>query len=348
MVRAQRRQTISLLPLLVILLFFSGCAGVDPTTTIGYKPPFLPVELDIDSNGQISIAGSASIVTAVGTFSLTEDIAAKQQTTDTALLVIIRHKQNGSVVDSVYSIQTQQDEVAIVTNGKTTIDVTQHKVFIDASKGNIQSITVKDNSQDKVSNPFGGKLALDDSLSDNSKGFKWDETTDSAGGACKFKDGVYHVSIPQRDDEYCPAEASSFDNFAFQVNMVIVSGDGGGVMFRLDQSLSTGAAAKLYCYEFLISPSGAYSFSLYKIAGSGNTPPTNLRKGSSNAINTGLNQSNLVAVVANGSNITFYVNNQQVDTINDSTYSSGQIAVVAEDLSNPAEVVFSNAKVWKL
>jgi hypothetical protein len=43
-----------------------------------------------------------------------------------------------------------------------------------------------------------------------------------------------------------------------------------------------------------------------------------------------------------------YVNKQYLASVTDSTYSMGQIGVTAEDLTNSTEVVFSNAKVWKL
>ena len=66
------------------------------------------------------------------------------------------------------------------------------------------------------------------------------------------------------------------------------------------------------------------------------------------AFNTGLGQQNLIAVVANGSTITLYVNNQQVTSVDDSTYSQGQIGVVADDEGNPTEVEFRDAKVWTL
>src|SRR6266704_5543585 len=71
-----------------------------------------------------------------------------------------------------------------------------------------------------------------------------------------------------------------------------------------------------------------------------------LRSGSSPAINTGLNQTNLVAVVASGSTIDLHVNNQKIDSYSDSTYSQGLIGVAAADVNNPTEVVFSDAKVW--
>jgi hypothetical protein len=56
----------------------------------------------------------------------------------------------------------------------------------------------------------------------------------------------------------------------------------------------------------------------------------------------------LLAVIANGNTITMYVNHQQVASVQDSTYSQGQVGVAAEDVSGPTEVAFSNARVWTL
>ena len=65
-------------------------------------------------------------------------------------------------------------------------------------------------------------------------------------------------------------------------------------------------------------------------------------------INTGLNQSNLIAAVASGSTIDLYVNLHHIDSVSDSTYTSGQIGVVAFSTGDPTEVAFNNAKVWGL
>jgi len=55
----------------------------------------------------------------------------------------------------------------------------------------------------------------------------------------------------------------------------------------------------------------------------------------------------LIAVVANGSHLDMYVNQQNIASVNDSTYSQGLVGFVAENDSGPSEAVFSNAKVWK-
>jgi hypothetical protein len=53
-----------------------------------------------------------------------------------------------------------------------------------------------------------------------------------------------------------------------------------------------------------------------------------------------------MGVVAQGSLLTFFLNGQQVDQLTDSTYTSGQIALLCFAINNPTEIVFSNARLW--
>src|SRR2546421_84236 len=120
-----------MLPIVLGIIFFlSSCGGPSVNVGVTYKPPFAPIIFTIDSSGNISIQGDASIVTAIGTFSLTADVSAKLQPTDNTILLIIRHQQNGSVVDTAYQINSQQ-EVTVVLDGKSTIRVTNKRVTID-------------------------------------------------------------------------------------------------------------------------------------------------------------------------------------------------------------------------
>jgi eukaryotic-like serine/threonine-protein kinase len=180
--------------------------------------------------------------------------------------------------------------------------------------------------------PFG-TLALDDPLNDNSHGYNWFDVGGGTG-TCTFTGGAYHVdALQQGSNHFCKA-SPDFRDSAYQVQMTIVTGDAGGIGFRADVTKGNG-------YLFVISQDGKYGLYLFA-----NSSSVLLRGGSSNAINTGLNQSNLLAVVANGSAIDLYVNNQKIDGVTDSTYSQGHFGVGALDLNNPTEVVFSNAKVW--
>ncbi len=73
-----------------------------------------------------------------------------------------------------------------------------------------------------------------------------------------------------------------------------------------------------------------------------------LKGGTSLAIKTGLNQSNIIAVVASGSDLDLYVNHQHIAYVSNSTFSQGQLGVCAEDAGNPTKVVYENAAVWTL
>jgi len=57
---------------------------------------------------------------------------------------------------------------------------------------------------------------------------------------------------------------------------------------------------------------------------------------------------NVLAAVANGSQIGLYVNNALIGNVTDSTYASGQLGLVAGDMGNTTDVAFSDAKAWKL
>lgn len=187
--------------------------------------------------------------------------------------------------------------------------------------------------------PYHGTLALSDSLSKNSVHSKWDETVNAAGYACKFTEGAYHVNELVADHfTDCVASGSDFSDFAYQVQMTIVKGDRGGFVFRVDSTLDEDF------YYFNINMVGGYALDIYSTKGYLKT----LSSGFSSAFHRGFNQMNLIAVVAQGSKIDLYVNLQHIVSVSDGTYSHGQIGVVAEDDFNPAEVVYSNAKVWQL
>lgn len=183
-----------------------------------------------------------------------------------------------------------------------------------------------------IANPYppgSGSLALNDPLSDNSLGYFWEEGGD-AGGSCAFSGGTYDV----KGDHYCPAGTTNFSNFAFEAQTTIIRGEFAGIAFRLNDTNRA-------FYYFRIGTNGSYSLDVLN----GNNV-TALKSGSNSAINMGLNQTNLIAVVANGPQIDLYVNKQHIDSVTDSTFSQGQVGVAVSDNNNPTEAVFSNAKVW--
>ncbi|MGZ3618416.1 MAG: family 16 glycoside hydrolase [Ktedonobacteraceae bacterium] len=185
--------------------------------------------------------------------------------------------------------------------------------------------------------PGQGKLTLIDPLNDNSKGHAWD-TSNQADGTCAFSGGSYHSSTPKTNFFFlCTAQATDFSNFAIEVQMKVIQGDCGGLVFRGDSN-----TGKMYFLE--VCQDGTYR--LYRYLDFTGNNVKDLAGGSSAAITTGLNQTNTIAVVAQGSTLSVYVNKQKIATANDSTFTHGQISLVADSYNHPTEVTYNNVKVW--
>ena len=187
--------------------------------------------------------------------------------------------------------------------------------------------------------PHTGTLVLNDPMQDNSRGNKWDEASLGGTGTCGFTGGAYHLKVTQKG-LYCEPEASSlvFSNLTFEAKITIVQGDGGGIVIRQDQTKGTD-------YLFDIDIQGDYAL----FREDGNNNPKVLTHGSNGVLKKGLNQSNLLAIVANGSSINLYVNNQFIDKATDSTYTQGQIGIFAGASNNGADdVAVNDARVWQL
>src|SRR5262249_45369383 len=132
-----------------------------------------------------------------------------------------------------------------------------------------------------------------------------------------------------------------FSNFAFEVQLTIIQGDCGGMLFRADN--------EGHYYFFDICENGTYLVSKHV---DGISPHfKSFYSGRSSAIHRGQGHQNKIAVVVNGSLMTFYVNEQQIDQEQDSSYTSGKIALIADPYASGAhatDVAYSNARVWAL
>ncbi len=223
-----------------------------------------------------------------------------------------------------------QTKVTAVTS---TISTTQ----ISTNAQNSTPITTT-NPQDLYVQATSGAPALNDPLnSQNPNGWK------ALLGNCTFTGNVLHAIIAHSNlrttTSGCVAASANFDNFAYQVKATIVQGDIDGLLFRLGTGL----------YLFGISSRGVYLL----VSGQANV----LAKGNfklltganSSAINTGLNQPNLITVIARGSTIYLYVNKQYLTSVSDSTSSGGAIGVFGEDTrGGPVDVAISEIRVWRL
>lgn len=184
--------------------------------------------------------------------------------------------------------------------------------------------------------PGEGTLALTDPLRGNSEGNGWAENAN-----CIFTGGTYQVNVRTiHSITHCAASSSNFGNFVFEAQMRIIKGNCGGLLFRGDSTDKSPA------YFFSICQDGTY-FLILNVDNTASAATT-LTSGSSSAITQGVSQTNLIDIVANGNTIMLYVNRQQIDRVDNSVYSSGQIGFIAQAHKSPTEVIFSNAKVWTL
>lgn len=161
------------------------------------------------------------------------------------------------------------------------------------------------------------------------------------GRNCSFSHGAYHVNIADKNFfNYCVAQATNFINFAYQVQMTIITGDYGGIVFRAD-----GANTKFYLLR--IDQNGESI--LYYYPDKDGKHAKNLLQKTTNLFNTGLNQTNLITVIARENHIDMYINKKYLASVNDlSLLQSGQIGVVAGDITSPTDVAYNQAQVWKL
>ena len=179
---------------------------------------------------------------------------------------------------------------------------------------------------------------LNDSL--QSQGASQWEIMKQKGSSCAFSNGSYHVSIlppSQGHIRYtCLAQgAGVFTNFAMQVDMQLLRGDVGGMIFRANGRSS-------YSW-FSLDLRGCYR--LVHFTANGQTLIRSDDKHSCIAIN--MRNTNQLTIIAQGSNIYLYINGKFMSKISDPSSIRGEIGLLAIERTQPTDVAFSNLKVWQ-
>jgi hypothetical protein len=210
--------------------------------------------------------------------------------------------------------------------------------------GNDMTINAAPASAKATKNPYPphtGTLVLNDPLHDNNLGNKWN--VEKVGTeSCGFVDGAYHIVAGVNQGTSCNPKAPKLilQNFTFQISLKAVQGDTLGVIFRQNQQAGTG-------YVFVLDvQTGALA--LVRFNGT-NTNPQYLLfiTNESTIMKIGRNQTNVLAVVANGGKLSVYLNGYMAAQITDTTYSTGQLGIFASGNQSSADVEASNAIAWQ-
>ncbi len=184
-----------------------------------------------------------------------------------------------------------------------------------------------------------GKPEVTDSLNGQSMNEFSPNADNTFGGSCAYLNGAFHAiqAISHRFYD-CPGN-DGFSNFALQVQIQIQQGDRGGIVFRANPN--TGA---LYLLD--ITTSGHFNFYIYK--GFQATDSMILYGGDAPDFHAGLNQTNLVTLIARGEFFFLYVNKVYAGELSDNTYTSGSIGLVADNDTQYTDVAYTNLQIWNL
>lgn len=243
---------------------------------------------------------------------------------------------------TVQSIQTSIAQGTVVANAQATA-LGQHDLnatataHTEAAQATAEVVATDTAGMNIYQRATSAPPALVSPLSVNDAN-NWDEYRTVDGGGCGIYDGALHVTLSTPGNYVpCFAQRTSFSNFAFQVEMIIGSGDEGGLVFR-------GNDAQSQFYFFRVGRDGNYSLYVSRDA----THSLVLAFGHSSVIQTAPGQVNILSVVAQGSSLYLYINKHFVDSARDSTYSTGSIGVFAGSAKDVTSVTFNNAMVWRL
>jgi transcriptional regulator with XRE-family HTH domain len=191
-----------------------------------------------------------------------------------------------------------------------------------------------------------GTFVFHDPLSQES-GSEWSSSSlNDSGGACQFIGGVYQVrqqTNTNKPFQVCPTRRT-FSDFAFEVQLTIIRGDCGGIIFRME--------SPWHFYFFKICQNGtSYIRKNIGISGSDGKALWSSSPAISSVIHSDPGRQNKIAVVASGGMMTFYINEQKVCLMQDDSNILGNIALIADlyhKVGHPTDVAYSNARLWAL
>ena len=177
--------------------------------------------------------------------------------------------------------------------------------------------------------------ALNNATNANTANAGWDQNSQ-----CVFDPDGYHVK-ESNSLHGCKESAHTYQDAAITVDVRILSGQSGGLFFRIN----TDVFNEYYGYLFEIDSAGKYRISVSGNYSRGSTPLQGWTTAS--ALKQGNAATNTLLVIAQGGNLMFYANGVFLVQLKNANYTSGVVAFLARsDGRTSTEVVYSNLKVY--
>jgi serine/threonine protein kinase len=280
----------------------------------------------VNANGTTS-AISTPVPTATPNFQATSQAVAQSAT---ATAVQQAHASATAAAQATGTAQAQATATAIAKAHATATAQAQATATANANAtatpGVLQTAT--------ATNPVYTD-PLTDPNSATTQAAQWDQST-----VCAFTANGYQVTANALHAfETCHEAATSYTDFAAQVDMSIQSGHSGGLLFRMSEAPGQG-------YLFEVNSQGQYKISVSSDFDLGSL--TTLRDWTnSSALKTGT-ANNQLQVIAKGSTLLFYLNGvYQPGPIHDTTLSSGNIGFLAtSENGDTTNVIYSNLSIY--
>lgn len=166
-------------------------------------------------------------------------------------------------------------------------------------------------------------------------------TGDDTYSEGRVQDGVYDLLIKSDDASRWASAGESFSDGVYQVEATQVDGpldNGYGMLFRADADQGN-------FYLFKVSGDGYVWIGRYE-EGLEGPPIIGEHWFESTAVRTGINATNTLRVQAEGGNLIFFVNGEEVGRVTDNTFSNGDIGLFGQTLGQGGvRIQFDNFSV---
>lgn len=110
-------------------LSLTACSVVG---SVSYKPPFVPIEFVIDTQGHISIQADASITTPIGDFGVGASAEQNVQPPSNGLLMFVQRLVGGKPMDAGFQVNENATVKTVVIDNDITLQFAGNLISVDA------------------------------------------------------------------------------------------------------------------------------------------------------------------------------------------------------------------------